>query len=154
MENEKTWGWELAENNSLLPKIFGCYPSFHDAAVATFTLSRTRKSSEGVDGKPRRAGLERHMLDLRLEIMHDCYGPPHAESDPHCIVVVDLLDIRKSDIDVNAMLDEATIMDITLQRTADNLISFDLMPNVGLDVRVTCKEVSIVEIRPYRRDDY
>jgi hypothetical protein len=154
MDNEKTWGWELATNSALLRKVFGCYPSFHDSAVASFSLSRKRKSAEGLDGKPLLRGTERYVVDLRLEILHDRYGPPHADGDPDCIVVVDLLDIRTSDIDVNAMLEEATIMEIRIKSAADNLVSFDLMPGVGLDIRLTCKEIAISEIKPYRRDDF
>ncbi|CAB3642896.1 hypothetical protein LMG24238_00446 [Paraburkholderia sediminicola] len=150
----RTWGWELARNGSLLLKIFGEYPSFHDSAVTTFSLQRKRRSFEGMDSKPLPAGRARYLVDLQLEVLHNRYAAPRADGGPDYLVVLDILDIRGSEIDVNAMLEEASIMEISLSNTPDGLIRFDLEPNIGLDIRLACKEVVVGAIRPYSRSEF
>lgn len=151
---KKTWGWELATNSGLLIKIFGDYPSFHDSAVTTFSLQRKRRSFEGADAKPLPAGRLRYLVDLQLEVLHNRYAAPRTDGDPDYLVVLDLLDIRGSEIDVNAMLEEASIMEISLSGTPDDLIRFDLEPNIGPDIRLTCKEVVVSAVRPYSRSEF
>ncbi|MFM0038838.1 hypothetical protein [Paraburkholderia strydomiana] len=68
--------------------------------------------------------------------------------------MLDLLDIHSSEIDVDAMLEEASIMQISLSAAPDDLIRFDLEPNIGLDIRLTCKEVVVSAVRPYRRNEF
>jgi Immunity protein 50 len=150
----RTWGWEMARNSGLLVKIFGGYPSFHDSAVTKFSLQRKRRSFNGPDSKPLPAGRVRYLVDLQLEVLHNRYAAPRADGGPDYLVVLDLLDIRGSEIDVNAMLEEASVMEISLSDTPDDLIRFDLEPNIGLDIRLTCKEVVVSEIRPYDRSDF
>jgi Immunity protein 50 len=152
--DNKTWGWELAGNSGLLIKIFGDYPSFHDSAVTTFSLQRKRRSFDGVDSKPLPAGRVRYLLDLQLEVLHNRYAGPRTDGGPDYLVVLDILDIRASEIDVNAMLEEASVMEISLSATPDDLICFDLEPNIGLDIRLTCKEVVVSAIRPYSRSEF
>jgi hypothetical protein len=45
------------------------------------------------------------------------------------------------------------VMNMTLSRQTDGLLVFDLEPNIGLDVQVTCAEVAVLGIRPYTRVD-
>jgi hypothetical protein len=149
----KTWGWEHATNSSLLIQMFGEYPSFHDAAVRTFCMQRKRRSFESVNGKLLPAGRSRDLVDLKLEVLHDHYGPPHSDGSPNYMVTLEFLDIKSSEIDVNAMLEEASIMDISLSMESGGLIKFDLMPNIGLDIRLTCKEVVVSSIQPYIRNE-
>ena len=146
----KTWGWELATNSDLLLKIFGEYPSFHDSAIRSISMERNRQSSVTVEGKSLSGGRRRGLVDLVLEIEHNRYGAPRASD---YLVVVDFLDLRSSQIDLNAMLEEASVMDITLTRESDGLIKLDLMPNVGLDIRLTCREVVVRSVQPYVRDE-
>ncbi|CAB3772939.1 hypothetical protein [Paraburkholderia humisilvae] len=154
MQNQnKTFGWERAKNNDLLFKVFDEYPSFHDSAVATFCMERKRRSFEGADAKPLPHGRARYLTDIRLEVLHNRYGKPRTDGHSDYLVIVELLDIRSAEIDVNAMLEEASIMEISLSDAADNLVAFDLMPNIGLDIRVTCKEVVIGAVRPYNRSE-
>lgn len=94
----------------------------------------------------------RELLDLRLEVLHNRYGAPPVSDRPDYIAVLDFLDIRTSDIDVNGMIEEATIMEMTLTEMPGELIQLDLTPNVGLDIRLTCKEVVVVDMRPYKHD--
>lgn len=151
---DKTWGWELAENSDLLLKIFGCFPSFHDSAVLTFRLQRKRRSSEDTEGARLPVGRARYLVDLQLEILHNRYAAPRSDCGSDSLVVVDLLDIRESEIDVNAMLEEASITDISLSKDSRDLIKFDLMPNIGLDIKLTCKEVVVTGINPYKRSEF
>ncbi|MFT4065198.1 hypothetical protein [Paraburkholderia sp.] len=150
----KTWGWEHARNSSLLIKIFGEYPSFHDSAVRTFCMQRKRRSFESAQGKPLPTGRSRDLVDLELEVLHNRYGPPRSDGSPDYLIALEFLDIRSSEIDVNAMLEEASIMDMSLSRESDGLIRFDLMPNIGLDIRLTCMEVVVSSIQPYIRDEF
>lgn len=92
----------------------------------------------------------RTIIDVRLEGPHSCYGPPPTDGQVDRIVVIDCLDVRQSEIDLDAMLEEATIMEMTLSRV-DGFIKLDLLPNVGLDVRLTCVQVAIVDMLPYVR---
>ncbi|WP_167401176.1 hypothetical protein [Paraburkholderia eburnea] len=64
---------------------------------------------------------------------------------------LDCLDVRTAEIDVDAMPEEATIMEMTLARVEGGLIRLDLTPNVGLDVRLTCARVVVSDMRPYVR---
>ncbi|SOF00304.1 Immunity protein 50 [Burkholderia sp. OK233] len=150
----KTWGWELARNSGLLLRVFGEYPSFHDSAVMTFSLQRKRRSFDGMDSKPLPAGRARYLVDLQLEVLHNRYAAPRTDGGPDYLVVLDILDIRGSEIDVNAMLEEASIMEVSLSDTPNDLIRFDLEPNIGLDIRLTCKEVVVSAIRPYSRSEF
>ncbi|CAB3755496.1 Imm50 family immunity protein [Paraburkholderia solisilvae] len=149
----KSWGWELATGSDLLVKVFGEYPSFHDSAVTTFCMQRQRRSFESADGTLLPHGRVRYLVDVKLEVLHNRYGKPRCDGGLDYLVVLDLLDVRTSEIDVNAMLEEASIMEISLSSIPNGLISFDLMPNIGLDVRLTCKEVVVSAVRPYSRND-
>jgi hypothetical protein len=64
-----------------------------------------------------------------------------------------LQDVKTANIDVNAMLQDSWVMNMTLSRQTDGLLVFDLEPNIGLDVQVTCAEVAVLGIRPYTRVD-
>lgn len=149
----KTWGWEHARNSILLIKIFGEYPSFHDSAVRTFCMQRKRRSFESAECKPLPAGCSRDLVDLKLEVLHNRYGPLHIDGSPDYLVLLEFLDIRSSEIDVNAMLEEASVMDISLSEEPNGLIKLDLIPNIGLDIRLTCREVVVSSVQPYIRDE-
>jgi hypothetical protein len=41
---------------------------------------------------------------------------------------------------------------MTLAETPEGLIQLDLTPNIGLDIRLTCKEAVLVDLRPYTRE--
>jgi hypothetical protein len=72
-----------------------------------------------------------------LEILHNRYGPRREDNAPDYAIVIKLLDIKTSEIDINAMLDEAWIRDIELTKESSGLIRFDLNPNIGLDIVLT-----------------
>ncbi|WP_028216424.1 Imm50 family immunity protein [Paraburkholderia oxyphila] len=148
---EQTWGWELAAHHDVLKKMLGAYPSFHDSAVRSFCMSRRRETGEGLDGRPLPSGRTRDLVDVRLEVLHDRYGPPPVGRRHNYVVFLDCLDVRTAEIDVNAMLEEATIMEMTLKRVEGGLIQLDLMPNVGFDVLLTCAQVAVSDMQPYIR---
>jgi hypothetical protein len=148
----RTWGWHLAKRAEWLELVLGGYSSFHDSAVRSFCLSRSRQTREDVNGLPLPGNRTRELLDLRLEVLHNRYGAPPISDRPDYVAVLDFLDIRLSDIDVNGMVEEATIMEMTLAEAPGGLIQLDLTPNVGLDIRLTCKQVVVVDMRPYTRD--
>ncbi|MDR5731644.1 immunity 50 family protein [Caballeronia sp. LZ025] len=148
----KTWGWHHAKSAEWLKAVLGGYSSFHDSAVRSFCLRRIRQTHEDVNGILLTGNRVRELLDLRLEVLHNRYGAPPVSDRPDYIVVLDFLDIRTSDIDVNGMIEEATIMEMTLSGMPGELIQLDLTPNIGLDIRLTCKEVVVVDMRPYKRD--
>jgi len=105
-----------------------------------------------VDGHLQPGARTREVVDVRLEVLHNRYGPPSVAGRPDRIVVLDCLDVRTSEIDVNAMLEEATIMEMTLTQVPGGLLKLDLLPNVGLDIRLTCKQVTVADMQPYTRD--
>ncbi|CAM2177677.1 Immunity 50 family protein [Paraburkholderia sacchari] len=149
---EKTWGWELATHGDVLKRMLGEYPSFHDSAVRSFCMSRRRETREGVDGLPLPGTRTRDLVDVRLEVLHNRYGPPPVDHRHDYVVILDCLDVRTAEIDVNAMLEEATVMEMSLAKAEAGLIRLDLLPNVGLDVRLTCAKVVVSEMHPYVRD--
>jgi len=148
----KTWGWHLAKDAEWLETVLGGYSSFHDSSVRSFCLQRIRRTPEGANGLPLPLNRTRELLDLRLEVFHNRYGSPPVSGHPDYIAVLDFLDIRTSNIDVNGMVEEATIMEMTLAETPEGLIQLDLTPNIGLDIRLTCKEAVVVDLRPYTRE--
>jgi hypothetical protein len=148
----RTWGWHLARDGERLELVLGGYSSFHDSAIRSFCLQRIRRTHEGVSGLPLPGNRMREMLDLRLEVLHNRYGAPPVPGKPDYIATLDFLDIRASDIDVNGMVEEATITEMTLAETPEGLIQLDLTPNIGLDIRLTCKEAVLVDLRPYTRE--
>ncbi|NML35357.1 hypothetical protein [Paraburkholderia antibiotica] len=150
--SQTTWGWDLATHGETLAVALGDYPSFHDSAVRSFCMQRGRQTEEGSAGRPLTGTRTREVVDVRLEVLHNRYGSPSVDGRLDQIIVIDCLDVRTSEIDVNAMLEEATIMEMTLAEAPDGLIRLDLLPNVGLDIRLTCKEVVIVDMRPYVRE--
>ncbi|NIF56180.1 hypothetical protein F3J19_29545 [Burkholderia sp. Ax-1724] len=142
----------MATHGETLARALGGYPSFHDSAVRSFCMRRERQTREDGDGRLLPGARTRELVDVRLEVLHNRYGAPAVDGRPDQVVVLDCLDVRTSGIDVNAMLEEATIMEMTLAQAPGALIRLDLMPNVGLDIRLTCKEVVIVDVRPYVRE--
>ncbi len=148
---EQTWGWELATHSELLKKMLGAYSSFHDSAVRSFCMSRQRETRESVDGRPMAGTRTRDLVDVRLEVLHNRYGPAPLDRHHDYVIFLDCLDVRTANIDVNAMLEEATVMELTLTKVEGGLIKLDLMPNVGLDVQLTCTQVVVSEIQPYVR---
>nr|WP_274389450.1 hypothetical protein [Paraburkholderia tagetis] len=135
-----------------MTRALGGYPSFHDSAVRSFCMSRRRETREGRDGQPLPGARTRDLVDVRLEVLHNRYGPLPVGRRHDYVVILDCLDIRTAEIDVNAMLEEATVMEMTLATAAGGLIRLDLLPNVGLDVRLTCAKVVVSDMRPYVRD--
>ncbi|WP_322095484.1 hypothetical protein [Paraburkholderia bannensis] len=151
-DTNRTWGWHLAKGGDWLELVLGGYSSFHDSAVRSLRLQRIRRTHESVSGLPLPGNRTREMLDLRLEVFHNRYGAPPVSGHPDYIALLDFLDIQVSNIDVNGMVEEATIMEMTLAKTPEGLIQLDLTPNIGLDIRLTCKEAIVVDLRPYTRD--
>jgi hypothetical protein len=105
-----------------------------------------------LDGTPL-TGYEREVVDLELEILHNRYGPPPENGRPDYAVMLHLIDLRSSDIDVNVMLEASWVMDITLSKQSDGLVKFDLLPNIGLDIRLTCCEIVVSSVEAYRREN-
>lgn len=151
-KSEETWGWDLATNGESLAMVLGGYPSFHDSAVSTFSMRRGRQTRESVDACLLPDNRTRDLVDVQLEVLHNRYGALPRVGQSDFVVVLEFRDVRTSDIDINAMLEEATIMEMSLSKLPGGLLKLDLMPNVGLDIRLTCKEVVVNSLRPYTRD--
>lgn len=151
-DRENTFGWEFAKYGGLLLKALGEYPSFHDAAVRTLSIRRARRSFKDENGEPLFPGCERDLVDISLEILHNRYGPRPEKGQPDYVVTLQLRTVRSGEIDANAMLEEAWIRDINLTRQEDGLVKFDLNPNIGLDIVLTCEEVIVQSVTPYERD--
>ncbi len=115
-------------------------------------MRRARRSLVDDKGNSLPPGCDRDLVDLTLEIAHNRFGPRPSEGDLDYLVTVKLLNITKGEIDINAMLEEAWIRDINLAKMDDGLVRFDLNPNLGLDLVVTCHEVIVESIQPYDRD--
>ncbi|KXU87327.1 hypothetical protein CR51_35435 [Caballeronia megalochromosomata] len=97
-------------------------------------------------------GCDRDFVDLILEIFHNRFGPRPAEGDSDYLVTVKFLNVKTAEIDANAMMEEAWIRDINLTREPNGSIKFDLNPNLGLDIVLTCEQVIVEAIEPYDRD--
>jgi hypothetical protein len=152
--SEGTFGWEFARNGKLLQDVLGEYPSFHDSSVRSFCMRRARRSFADDEGKPLPPGCDRDLVDLTLEIAHNRFGPRTPVGSSDYLITVNLLNITAGEIDINAMLVDAWIMDVNLTKTDNGLIKFDLNPNLGLDIVVTCHEVIVESIRPYDRNAF
>ncbi|WP_244813607.1 Imm50 family immunity protein [Caballeronia sp. Lep1P3] len=150
-DDENTFGWELAKYGDLLRKVLGSYPSFHDSAVRALTIQRARLSYRDENGEALLPGQSRDLVDVSLEILHNRYGPRPETGQPDYIVKLQLRTVRSGEIDLNAMLEEAWIRDITLTKAENGLVKFDLNPNIGLDLVLLCEEVIVQSIEPYER---
>lgn len=150
--SENTFGWEFARHGKLLRNVLGEHPSFHDSSVRSFCMRRARRSLVDDEGNPLPPGCDRDLVDLTLEIAHNFFGPRPPEGSTDYLITVNLLNITAGEIDINAMLEEAWIMDIGLTKMEDGLVRFDLNPNIGLDIVVTCHEIIVESIQPYDRD--
>jgi hypothetical protein len=115
-------------------------------------MRRARRSFVEDEGKLLPPGCDRDLVDLTLEIAHNRFGPRRPEGGSDYIVTVDLLNIKTADIDINAMLEEAWIRDVNVTKMEDGLVRFDLNPNIGLDIVVTCHAIIVESIWPYDRD--
>ncbi|MCW3609166.1 MULTISPECIES: immunity 50 family protein [Burkholderia cepacia complex] len=149
---DDSFGWEYARNGGLLRKVLGEFPSFHDASVRSFCMRRARRTVLDDSGKPLPPGCDRDLVDLTLEIVHNRFGPKSRDGDLGYIITIELRNISKAEIDIDAMIEEAWIMDIKLEKIEGGLIRFDLNPNIGLDVVAICSEVVVESIRPYDRE--
>lgn len=147
-----TFGWEFARNGKLLRNVLGEYPSFHDSSIRSLCMQRARRSLVDEKGIPLPTGCDRDLVDLTLEIAHNRFGPRPPAGDSDYLITVKLLDITTGEIDIKAMLEEAWVRDINISKMDDGLVKFDLNPNLGLDLVVTCHEVIVESIQPYDRD--
>lgn len=115
-------------------------------------MQRARRSLVDEKGIPLPTGCDRDLVDLTLEIAHNRFGPRPPAGDSDYLITVKLLDITTGEIDIKAMLEEAWVRDINISKMDDGLVKFDLNPNLGLDLVVTCHEVIVESIQPYDRD--
>jgi len=115
-------------------------------------MRRVRRTVVDDDGAPLPRGCERDLVDLILEIAHNRFGPRPSESGSDYLITVELRNIVDADIDIIAMVEEAWVRDVNLTKLNNDLVKFDLNPNIGLDVVVTCHEVLVRSVRPYDRD--
>ncbi|MCA7888656.1 Imm50 family immunity protein [Burkholderia contaminans] len=151
-QTDNSFGWEYAHNGGLLRKVLGEYPSFHDASVRSLCMRRVRRTVLDDSGKPLPPGCDRDFVDLTLEIAHNQFGPKSRAGELDYVITIELRNISKAEIDIDAMVEEAWIMDIKLEKIDGGLIRFDLNPNIGLDVVVICSYVVVESIQPYDRE--
>lgn len=151
MEDVSDSVWRVVKDNEFLLKVFGRYPSFHDASVLSVSMERAKRMRrhDPADGPvdPRR--LE--YVDVILEVLHREHrsAAERIERSDYAVMIA-LLDVRSANIDVNAMLDDSFVSEISLRHQPDGLLVFDLEPNIGLEVHLVCAAVEIRSIRPYR----
>ena len=141
--------WHLAAGNQLLLKLFNEYPTFHDAMVCSVSMERAKRvksATPGVLFDPRKLEL----VDVLLELKHrlPCSRPDRVGQIDYGVTIA-LLDVQACEIDLNAMLDDSFVNEVTLSREPDGLFLFDLEPNIGLSMRVRCAEVQVRAAWPY-----
>ncbi|WP_185735446.1 Imm50 family immunity protein [Burkholderia sp. Bp9090] len=130
-------------------KLFNEYPTFHDAMVCSVSMERAKRvksATPGVLFDPRKLEL----VDVLLELKHRV---PRSRAERvgqiDYGVTVALLDVQACDIDLNAMLADSFVNEVTLSRETDGLFLFDLEPNIGLSMSVRCAEVQVRAVWPY-----
>jgi hypothetical protein len=146
---EKTSAWSLAHGSELLLKMFGEYPSFHDAMVSSVCIERAKRLKSPTPETlfdPRK--LE--VVDVVVELKHRQFRSREERvGQVDYGVTVALLDVVACDIDVNAMLADSFVSEITLSKGDNQLFIFDLEPNAGLSMQVECAGVDVRAAWPY-----
>ena len=143
--------WVFVKDSEFLLKVFGRYPSFHDASVLSISMERAKrmKKHDPAEGAVDLRSLE--LVDVILEVLHREHQP---EVEPierlNYAVTIALLDVRSANIDINAMLADSFVSEISWRHQTGGLLEFDLEPNIGLDVQLVCAAAEIRSIRPYR----
>jgi hypothetical protein len=146
---EETSAWSLATGSELLLKLFGEYPSFHDAMVRSVCIERAKRlklPALGTLFDPR----ELEFVDVIVELKHRQFrSREESVGQLDYGVTVALLDVVACDIDVNAMLTDSFVSEITLSKGDNQLFMFDLEPNAGLSMQVECAGVEVRAAWPY-----
>lgn len=143
--------WATVKDSGLLLKIFGEYPSFHDASVLSIAMERAKRMKRHDPAKGAADARSLELVDVMLEVLHREYQPDVKPTERlNYAVTIALLDVRSANIDINAMLADSFVSEISWRHHAGGLLEFDLEPNIGLDVRLVCAEAEVRSIRPYR----
>ncbi|CAD6522670.1 Imm50 family immunity protein [Paraburkholderia metrosideri] len=131
------YGWNEVDNSTLLKKIFGYWPAFHDAHILSIRMDHGKRGP----------GL----VDVVLELHHWGQDDPNwTARGPDCVVTLTLLGVKIADISMNLFVQDNWVSDVSFARTDDNLILFELDPNSGVGVFLACTSAEITRIEPYR----
>jgi hypothetical protein len=147
--NEETSAWSLATGSELLLKLFGEYPSFHDAMVSSVCIERAKRLRSPAPGTlfdP----WKLEIVDVVVELKHRQFRSREERvGQIDYGVTIALLDVAACDIDVNSMLYDSFVSEITLRKGDNELFIFDLEPNAGLSMQVECLGVAVRAAWPY-----
>ncbi|SIT35474.1 hypothetical protein BN2475_50045 [Paraburkholderia ribeironis] len=106
--------WPVVKDSEVLLKLFGRYPSFHDANVLSITMERAKRMRRY---EPLNGPVDPHRLefvDVILEVLHREDRPAAERIErPDYAITIALLDVRSADIDINAMLDDSFVSEIS-----------------------------------------
>ena len=151
MDEVSSSAWAVVKDSTFLLKLFGGYPSFHDASVLSITMERAKRMRRHAPAEGAVDPRSLELVDVILEVLHREHQPEVEPTERvNYAVTIALLDVRCANIDLNPMLDDSFVSEISFRHQTDGLLAFDLEPNIGLDVRLVCAAAEIRSIRPYR----
>jgi hypothetical protein len=136
MDEEK-----LVENAALLTRVFGEWPSFHDAEVLTMHLDRA-----GVDGPSLEACV--HVFRMTREV--DARG--HYVLTHHTQVTlrfVDILLLQLRGFDDQNSLSDLDLEEVDPSDNAGRRFSVCFGSNVGVESELLCNRIVVQAVEPF-----
>ncbi|MFM0158669.1 Imm50 family immunity protein [Paraburkholderia sediminicola] len=135
--NRKETDESALTSGSLIRRIFGYWPSFHDAEMLSIAQHRHSFGSKA-------------RSDLTFSIHH--WGqdnPDWKEEGIHCKLTFLLEDVRGSDFSTHDISDPCHIGDLRFSWCDDGRVQVDLHPSTGFSLLLYCKVARLISIEPY-----
>ena len=138
MKEDQASPESLVRNSDIVLKVYGYWPSFHDAEIVKFCL---RWSKEGSS----------HIADAVISIHHWGQDNPSFEcSGPDCIIEFLCRHLSNANIQADELAAGGWVEEIQIsKRTDDGRLTFDVRPLSRFDVRFDCNTIEVVGIYPY-----
>ncbi|HEV7833139.1 MAG TPA: Imm50 family immunity protein [Caballeronia sp.] len=133
MGNQESSDKTCVENSAIVRSVYGYWPSFHDAEVVEFRLKMRKE--------------DRNVTDASIKILHEGQDNPQWTCPgPKCIVEFECADISNAVLDVSELYGGNWISRLIVLKKSEHVYEFDLQSSAGLEVKLTCKAISVAAI--------
>ncbi|WP_081069095.1 Imm50 family immunity protein [Burkholderia multivorans] len=135
-KNRKETDESAGEHAWLIRKVFGYWPTFHDAEVLAVTLRRVNAN-----------GAWR--TDMELVIRHAGQDNPawNGRQAP-CKITFYLEKVEGSEFTIENVSLPSWIDDLRFSHCDDGRVQIDLYPSTGFDILLYCRAASVTRIEP------
>ena len=134
MDSEKNSCEKCVENSELVRKIYGYWPSFHDAEIVEFGVKLFK--FEG-----------RNIANATIKVCHSGQDDPKwVQPGSECVIEFVCVDISNVEVGLNDLPAGGWIDEINISMKDDGQFEFDVRPSAGLDIKLSCASVSVAAI--------